>query len=512
MSIVRFIAALAAASTTALAASPIEIHGSQFVNSKSNGRLQLLGVDYQPGGSSGYSEKGDPLSNPESCLRDAALMQKLGINTVRVYNISPELNHDECVSIFNGAGIYLILDVNSPLINGALHTSEPWTTYNKFYLERIFSMVEAFKDYPNVIGFFGGNEVINENAVVQTPSYVKAVQRDLKNYMKKHSKRQIPVGYSAADIRQQVPDQFHYLTCDDGLGSAADFFGMNVYSWCGDSSYTKSGYDVLTNLFRNTPVPIFFSEYGCNEVTPRQFTEVGTIFGDKMSEVWSGGLVYEWTQEQNEFGLVKLESDGSAKLLVDYDNLQAQFAKLDMKKLQSVNSTGSAAKAPKCDPKSITSKGFATDFTLPKLPPGGQELIDNGVKGIKAGKIIEIPNTKVKSKVVDTKGNTIKNLELKIVDDGKSNTPGTTNAKETTARATATATSTSNRTGTTVSTVKPTATTTSSASTGTATGTGGTVPAQAESTTIAPLTTNGAGKSVEGSTVLGVAGLLAFFM
>lgn len=38
---------------------------------------------------------------------DAAVMQKLGINTIRVYTINPAVNHDECVSIFNAVGIYM---------------------------------------------------------------------------------------------------------------------------------------------------------------------------------------------------------------------------------------------------------------------------------------------------------------------------------------------------------------------------------------------------------------------
>ncbi|KAI5293429.1 hypothetical protein KEM52_005541 [Ascosphaera acerosa] len=466
-----YLAALAAASGAALAVSPIEVQGSQFVNTKSGERLQLLGVDYQPGGSAGYTEKKDPLSDPDSCLRDAALMQRLGvripnpplsphINTVRIYNINPELNHDQCVSILNAAGIYLILDVNSPLVNGAINAGEPWTTYNKYYLKRIFAMVEAFKDYPNLIGFFGGNEVLNEDAVEQTPSYVKAVQRDLKAYIKKHAKRNIPVGYSAADIRKQVADQFHYLTCDDGKHdhAGADFWGMNVYSWCGESSYEKAGYDKLTDMFADTSVPVFFSEYGCNEIRPRPFTEVGTIFGDKMAEIWSGGLVYEWTQEENDYGLVKLDKQsGSVKLLADYDHLQKQFAKLNMQKLRSVNATDSAAKAPKCDKSLITSQGFTTDFTLPVLPPGGKELIENGVTGITPGKIVKVTQTQVKAKVVDSQGNAIDNLKLKIVDGGGSNTPDKTNASRELPSAT------SSTSGTSLSKVTPTVAPTSDA-------------------------------------------------
>jgi hypothetical protein len=37
-------------------------------------------------------------------LRDAALMQVLGVNAIRVYNLDPDVNHDECASIFNAVG------------------------------------------------------------------------------------------------------------------------------------------------------------------------------------------------------------------------------------------------------------------------------------------------------------------------------------------------------------------------------------------------------------------------
>lgn len=62
---------------------------------------------YQPGGSAGYNPAlgFDPLSDGAKCLRDAALMQILGINAIRVYNLDPDLNHDECASIFNAVSL-----------------------------------------------------------------------------------------------------------------------------------------------------------------------------------------------------------------------------------------------------------------------------------------------------------------------------------------------------------------------------------------------------------------------
>lgn len=90
-----------------------------------------------------------------------------------MYNLEPSLNHDKCVSYFNGAGIYMILDVNSPLDNGSLNRGEPWTSYNPVYFKQVFGIIEAFKSYPNVLGFFAGNEVINEDAQYLVPAYVR---------------------------------------------------------------------------------------------------------------------------------------------------------------------------------------------------------------------------------------------------------------------------------------------------------------------------------------------------
>jgi 1,3-beta-glucanosyltransferase GAS3 len=91
------------AATSVAAVTTLEVHGSQFVNPKTGNAFQIVGAAYQIGGSAGYdpSHGKDPLSDGDVCRRDAALMQILGINTIRVYNLDPDLNHDECASIFN---------------------------------------------------------------------------------------------------------------------------------------------------------------------------------------------------------------------------------------------------------------------------------------------------------------------------------------------------------------------------------------------------------------------------
>ena len=131
---------------------------------------------------------------------------------MRIYSIDPTLNHDVCMSYLAAAGIYLILDVNSPIVGQHLNRYEPWTTYTETYLypplsiivdvtrQHVFAVIEAFKGYHNLLALFAGNEVVNdEPSASVSPRYVKAVVRDIKNYIAARVARPIPIGYSAAD-------------------------------------------------------------------------------------------------------------------------------------------------------------------------------------------------------------------------------------------------------------------------------------------------------------------------
>jgi hypothetical protein len=67
--------------TLAHAVHPVVVRGQDFVDTVTNKRLMIIGVDYQPGGQASYkpSEGKDVLSDADVCLRDAALMQRLGV-------------------------------------------------------------------------------------------------------------------------------------------------------------------------------------------------------------------------------------------------------------------------------------------------------------------------------------------------------------------------------------------------------------------------------------------------
>jgi 1,3-beta-glucanosyltransferase GAS1 len=135
----------------------------------------------------------------------------------------------------------------------------------------------------------------------------------------------------------------NYLACGSNASESTDFFALNAYEWCGSSSYTISGYSQLTKNVTEYPVPIYFSETGCNTNRPRDFADQSAIFGDQMVNYWSGAVIYEWIEEANNYGLIqygaKTEANESTPdgyprsgtptpISPDFDNLKSQWKTL----------------------------------------------------------------------------------------------------------------------------------------------------------------------------------------
>ena len=85
--------------------------------------------------------------------------------------------------------------------------------------------MDAFASFDNTLGFFVGNEVVAlANQSLSAP-YVKAAARDLKAYRNSKGYREIPVGYSAADIAELRPMLQEYLACGTNASESIDMFG-----------------------------------------------------------------------------------------------------------------------------------------------------------------------------------------------------------------------------------------------------------------------------------------------
>ncbi|RKP29537.1 glycolipid anchored surface protein GAS1 [Metschnikowia bicuspidata] len=390
---IRSILLLSLSAAQVASINPITVSGRKFIDSVTGEEFFIKGVDYQPGGSSLSSKDGDPLSNSKTCARDIALFQKLKINTVRVYNIDTSLNHDECMSLLAAAGIYLVLDVNSPLTNRHLNRYEPWATYTRDYLKNIFQVVQQFSTYNNTLGFFAGNEIVNDpTSATKAPIYVKAVIRDLKNYIKNNLIRKIPVGYSAADNLDYRISLSKYLECtNNNPAETVDFYGVNSYQWCGDQTFYTSGYNILVDAYKDYSKPVFFSEYGCNTVRPRLFTEVKSIFSPQMTGVFKGGLVYEFTEEPNNYGLVRVLPNKDLQLLQDFHLAILQFNSISSVIKYRGKETKQREVPPKCQ------KSYRNLFVTKNLPPCvAQDLVNKGVKVLQ-GSYVELTEELVQS-------------------------------------------------------------------------------------------------------------------
>ncbi|OJJ82857.1 glycoside hydrolase family 72 protein [Aspergillus glaucus CBS 516.65] len=313
------------ASTVLADLDPIVIKGSKFFYKSNDTQFYIKGVAYQQeysGPKSDTDNFKDPLADSDACKRDVPYLEKLGANTIRTYAIDPKADHSECMKLLQDAGIYVISDLSSPS-ESIVRNNPKW---DADLYSRYVSVVDEMSQYSNVIGFFAGNEVSNQANNTDASAFVKAAVRDMKQYIKAKNYRTMGVGYATnddADIREKMANYFNCDNSDDSI----DFWGYNIYSWCGDSNYQKSGYKTRTEEFKDYSVPVFFAEYGCNAVQPRKFSEVETLYGKQMNDVWSGGIVYMYFQEENDYGLVSVDGD-KVSTLDDFSNLSSQLAKI----------------------------------------------------------------------------------------------------------------------------------------------------------------------------------------
>lgn len=262
----------------------------------------MKGVAYQQDVSTNTTvtenvEYRDALANEANCRRDIPFLQELQTNTIRVYAIDPAQNHDACMQLLQDAGIYVVADLSQPGLS--INRDDP--AWNDDLYARYTQVVDVLADYTNTLGFFAGNEVSNQPNNTAASAFVKAAVRDTKAYIAQKGYRKIGVGYATNDdaiIREDMAD---YFNCGNPEG-AIDFWGYNIYSWCGNSTYRESGYDRQTSNFASYSVPVFFAEYGCNQVQPRTFTDVEALYSKPMTDVWSGGIVYMYFQEANDYG------------------------------------------------------------------------------------------------------------------------------------------------------------------------------------------------------------------
>ncbi|KAJ1674434.1 1 3-beta-glucanosyltransferase gel4, partial [Spiromyces aspiralis] len=314
---------LAALTSAVYAVDPLVLKGTKFFNKNTGDQFFFKGVAYQPQKGADPTNP-DPLADTDSCKRDIAIFKELGLNAIRVYDVDSSKNHDACMKALDDAGIYVVLDV--PNSDNAINRAQPSWDVDLFnhYKQKI----DAFIGYDNLAAFIIGNEVTNDLDTTEASAYVKAAARDIKNYIKTKS-RYVPLGYADNDDPTLASNLVPFFNCGDSADARIDFYGINTYRWCGDnSSFKTSGYDVLTNEFKDFSIPVIMTEYGCNKPRPRHFHEIESIYGPDMQDVFSGGFMYEYSEEDNEYGIVKVQVGSSdVKHTGDFESFKNMTAK-----------------------------------------------------------------------------------------------------------------------------------------------------------------------------------------
>ncbi|USP78893.1 carbohydrate-binding module family 43 protein [Curvularia clavata] len=350
----------------------IEVYGQHFFYSNNGSQFFMKGVAYQqnynPNGStSANATYTDPLADGAACRRDIPYLKQIFTNVIRVYAIDPTKNHDDCMEQLASADIYVVSDLGEP--STSIRSNDP--EWDVTLYQRYTGVIDSLSKYKNVIGFFAGNENVSADNQTAAAAFVKAAVRDTKTYIQNQNYRKtLGVGYATADVPSR-DDLAHYFACqpgDSGNKTSIDFWGYNVYSWCGDSNYASSSYDERVKFFSNYPVPVFFAEYGCIEglsggPTSRPFTEVSVLYGN-MTNVFSGGIVYEWFMGANNYGLVSLtNNDASVSPYPDFTSLQSQLASV------TPSGTQRSAYTPTNTPPACPSVGGTWLAQASPLPP-----------------------------------------------------------------------------------------------------------------------------------------------
>jgi 1,3-beta-glucanosyltransferase GAS5 len=122
------------------------------------------------------------------------------------------------------------------------------------------------------------------------------------------------------------------------------------------------------------------SEYGCT-TNGRDFGEIEALMSSKMTGVYSGGLMYEYSMEDNGFGIVEL-SGGSVEELDEFTNLQSA-----MSQFPAPTGDGGAAKTTHSVPCPTKDATWEVDpSAIPAMPKEAETFMKNGAgqgKGLK---------------------------------------------------------------------------------------------------------------------------------
>jgi 1,3-beta-glucanosyltransferase GAS1 len=239
-------------------------------------------------------------------------MRDAGINTIRVGALLPDRDHDGCMEVFANRGIYV-------WIEGLYITSPQFTVYQEDgwvikVFDHIATIIDEFAVHNNTLAIAAPTEVAESlNSTRPIFTYTKAAIRDMKKYMSERGYRQIPIAFSSDNETPDQPAVADYLECGEPE-NALEVLGLDTTKtvYCSQTSRITELYEPLFDQFRDTSIPIIFTDVGCffNQ-TSDTWVNIDSILGPTLSSVFSGAFASRWTS---------WDPDASGYMLVDYSS------------------------------------------------------------------------------------------------------------------------------------------------------------------------------------------------
>jgi 1,3-beta-glucanosyltransferase GAS3 len=129
--------------------------------------------------------------------------------------------------------------------------------------------------------------------------------------------------------------------------------------------------------------------------------------------LFSGGLLYEYSQETDDYGIVAINSSTDVELLEDYTTFGERLAGIDVNSLMSANPSATAVSAKECSSVTVSNTAyFPGDFSMPSPPSGIASIISGGLTSATwwtKGAIATVTATTMPASIMNYTGSSVQN-------------------------------------------------------------------------------------------------------
>jgi beta-galactosidase/beta-glucuronidase len=225
--------------------SRVEVEGGLVVNGE---RILLKGVNYTPTPIGEAPGDSDLFANIDILSRDLPLIQNMGCNLIRIYNLRDSTNLAKYTPFLDMCHAH------------AIHVAVGmWVPYNADFSERkvreqystkFVNMVKAFKDHPAILMWLFGNElnhhIKDHDALFQTVATCKDAVHDIEAAAGVWHPVSTPIG-DCKDLEKLIAK---YDDCVD--------------IWCTQLYRGATFGRLWTQIERATSKPCLMTEFGCD--------------------------------------------------------------------------------------------------------------------------------------------------------------------------------------------------------------------------------------------------------